>query len=113
MEIAAADQVPDSAGTFGVVEGAPVSFVAFVSSPPPRPDAPFGVSRFYTSCCAADAVPVTVEVVPAPTLGARYSADQWLRLKGTVKRSGDGGYHVAATSVTAAPEPTNPYLAPF
>jgi uncharacterized repeat protein (TIGR03943 family) len=113
MEIAAADQVPDSASTFGVVEGAPAGFVAFVSSPPPTRDASFEVSRFYTSCCAADAVPVTVEIVPAATLSARYSADQWLRLNGTLKRSEDGGYHLAATTITPAPEPANPYLAPF
>jgi uncharacterized repeat protein (TIGR03943 family) len=115
MDLSGAAEVPDSADAFGVAEGVPVHVVAFVSSAPGPDGAQMEISRFYTSCCAADAVPVSANVAPDDALGMlpELSQDTWVRVTGVVGILADGHYGAVASSVEVVDEPSNPYLPPY
>ncbi|RZU33533.1 TIGR03943 family putative permease subunit [Blastococcus saxobsidens] len=78
----------------------------------PRPDGGWSVARIRISCCAADAVPVTVVVD-----GDRgpLQADQWVEIIGTWAppvAHPDGDYPepvIVPRSVTPIPPPASPY----
>ena len=86
--------------------GTPVDFIGFVSSPPK--DGKLVLSRFFVSCCAADATAYSVNVTP-PAGGPSFPVDTWVQVKG--KLAGRPGYalSVAATDVTEVSAPDNPY----
>jgi uncharacterized membrane protein YcgQ (UPF0703/DUF1980 family) len=112
MSVAAANEEPDSAASFGVTEGKPIDIVAFVSTPPATAGAGFDVSRFYTACCAADAVPVTVHLIPAQgaVQPSGYKSNDWLKLHGVVARTLDGRWYITGTALAKTSKPKNPYL---
>jgi uncharacterized repeat protein (TIGR03943 family) len=86
--------------------GTPVDFIGFIS------DAPKGgklvVSRFFVSCCAADATAYSVNITP-PADAPELPVDTWVSVKGTL--AGRPGYSlsVAATGITKVASPDNPY----
>ena len=112
MSVAAANEQPDSAASFGVTEGKPIDILAFVSTPPATPGSGFDISRFYTACCAADAVPVTVHLIPAEgAVGpATVKTNEWLKVHGVVSRTLDGRWYITGSALAPTSKPKNPYL---
>jgi uncharacterized repeat protein (TIGR03943 family) len=96
--------------------GTPLNLVAFVSR---EPDASGGtemdITRFITACCAADAVPASVEVAPDETLKRlpSLSNDTWVQVKGIVAIVPSRKYGALASSVETVDEPSDPYLPPY
>jgi putative membrane protein len=90
----------------GIHPGTPVHLAGFVSIPPGRPGARFELSRFYITCCVADAVPVGVFVVAR---GKRFTRDEWLDVTGTLIR-GKREWIVRAAWVEHVDAPSDPYL---
>jgi uncharacterized repeat protein (TIGR03943 family) len=93
------------ASSLGIAEGMDVRLVGFVSDS--DDGGSFTLTRFYVSCCAADALPYSVTVDASTDVS--YDDDTWLAVRGVVAREGDG-YIVAGRDVHEVPEPSNPYL---
>ena len=89
----------------GIVEGAEVELTGFVTHPKNAKDGTFSLTRFYISCCAADAVPYSVPV----EAGTDMEDDTWLNVTGTLRR-GSGGFVVSPTEIEEIEEPRSPYL---
>jgi putative membrane protein len=105
VDIFLASQSPEYATAAGVEEGESIKLIGFVTDDD-RAEA-FRLTRFYISCCAADAIPYWVEIHSGSDLA--YSDDTWLRVEGVVGRGPDG-YFVDATDIEEVDEPDPPYL---
>jgi putative membrane protein len=80
IDINYAEQSRQYASAVGIEEGSGVDLVGFVSRTRSKPQGTFELSRFYISCCAADAVPYAVAVDPgAPR---EVSEDTWFEVNG-------------------------------
>jgi len=100
------DRSEGYAAEAGLAEGRVLALEGFVS----RASASgLDLTRFYISCCAADAVPYSVHVVHPPRTVA-YEANGWLRVRGVVARDDRGRYVLEATAITPMREPRDPYL---
>jgi uncharacterized repeat protein (TIGR03943 family) len=93
----------------------PVTLVGFVVADPAVPDG-FVVARFVMSCCAADAqalgfVAVTDAPMPEPDtwVGVVGLPDPAMADVAPADRAEPTNIRLLATSVTAVPEPTEPY----
>lgn len=89
--------------------GSSVSFEGFVDLRDGMPADEFMLSRFMVSCCAADAIGISVRVVGAPP--AKFKPDQWVRVEGTIYPVGSQVV-VDASNIVPIPQPENPYLNP-
>ena len=98
MSRAYADQV-------GIAEGAEVDLRGFVTHPKNAKEGTFSLTRFYISCCAADAVPYSVPI----EAGEDLADDTWLHITGTLVR-GKSGFVVKPTAIEEIQEPSSPYL---
>lgn len=103
-EIQYAGESSSYAGEAGIAEGVPVTLQGFVREM--RADE-LVLSRFYVSCCAADALPYSVRVVGDPATTA--AVDEWLQVDGVIVRDGDG-FAVDPRSIREIDEPRDPYL---
>jgi uncharacterized repeat protein (TIGR03943 family) len=68
------------------------------------------LSRFLASCCAADAVPYSVDViVPEGTAG--YEDNQWLQIRGEVAETGSRkkAFQVVAEDIERIDRPADAY----
>jgi putative membrane protein len=83
--------------------------VGFVSTPPGRPGARFELSRFYITCCVADAVPVGVLVATPGERRDRLHRDDWLDVTGALIR-GKREWIVRAARVAHVDAPSDPYI---
>jgi putative membrane protein len=92
----------------GLAPGKPVRLVGFVSSNP-QPKRPFQLSRFYITCCVADAVPVGVHVSRGTVRRLKLKRDDWLDVTGVLAR-GTREWIVQAIRVQHVDAPSNPYL---
>jgi uncharacterized repeat protein (TIGR03943 family) len=107
QEIHYASLSPDYADSLGIVEGLDAELVGFVTHPDDATGGDFGLTRFYISCCAADAVPYTVVV--RPSAGETFPDDTWLKVEGTLIRAGDS-FVLEPTDIEPVEEPSAPYL---
>lgn len=89
----------------GIVEGAEVDLTGFVTHPKNAKDGTYSLTRFYISCCAADAVPYSVPI----QADADLEDDTWLKVRGTLAR-GQGGFVVTPVEIQEIQEPSSPYL---
>ena len=87
--------------------GSSSSFTGFVSARPGDGADEFQLNRFMVSCCPGDAVNVSVRVVGAPP--GKFSADDWVRVTGTLYPIGPQVV-VDASEVVRVPRPKRPYL---
>jgi uncharacterized repeat protein (TIGR03943 family) len=108
IDVHFANESPEYGTKRGVVEGRALDLVGFVSRSPASPGGAFELSRFYVSCCAADAIPYSVVVDPAGS-SVDFSADTWLSVSGVLRR-GPGGFELEARSIREVKEPRDPYL---
>ena len=92
----------------GLAAGKPVKLLGFVSSHPGG-RRPFELSRFYITCCVADAVPVSVHVSPGAVRRLHVQRNDWVSVTGVLAR-GDREWVVRAVRVEHVGAPSNPYL---
>lgn len=104
IDIHFASQSEDYAARAGIVEGTEVDLTGFVTHRDAGA-ATFRLTRFYVSCCAADAIPYSV-AVRAP---GDQPDNQWLNVSGALIRDGEG-YVLDAARIEPIEEPENPYL---
>jgi uncharacterized repeat protein (TIGR03943 family) len=107
-ELAAAAYNPQWAAERGIADGLLVEFDGFVSKV--HGDGRVELSRFLASCCAADAMPYSVDVTlpdgdPAP------EKNQWLLVRGQVDAppEGERAYTVVADEVERIERPADTY----
>jgi hypothetical protein len=103
-EIAWAAESARYATSNGVKPGMRVDFIGFVS----KPGAALRLSRFFVTCCAADAIAYSVKVKPAAGTPA-FTDDTWVRVRGTLTGRPGTTLAVAATEIDDVPKPSNPY----
>jgi uncharacterized repeat protein (TIGR03943 family) len=102
-ELAAAAFDPEWGAERGIESGLKVEFDGFVSRVPR--DGTMRLSRFLASCCAADAVPYSINVEVSD--GVAWEKNAWLQVRGTVETTGK--IHVVADSVEAIDRPVDAY----
>jgi len=102
-EIAWATESARYANTADIKPGQKVDFTGFVSKP-----APLELSRFFVTCCAADAVAYTVKI-KAPAGTPKFSDDTWVRVRGALTGRPGRDLSVVATSIDEISKPVNPY----
>jgi putative membrane protein len=107
IDIHYANESDEFAATLGLSDGTPIDLVGFVSEEDGA-GGTFEMSRFYVSCCAADAIPYSVTVDPAE-VGGDFSTNTWLEVSGSLTRT-ETEWIVAADGVERTAEPKNPYL---
>jgi putative membrane protein len=88
----------------GLGEGKSVELTGFVSST----GRVFTLSRFYITCCVADAVPIGVHV-SAGARGAKLDKDDWIDVTGALAR-GHREWIVKALRIEHVKPPSDPYL---
>jgi len=106
IDIFYASRSQEYANAAGINDITRVDLLGFVTTPPDAPQGTFEITRFYVSCCAADAVPYSATVVGSHLSPPR---DTWVEVAGTLSRR-DGGYVVVADRATKRTEPDDPYL---
>jgi uncharacterized repeat protein (TIGR03943 family) len=87
----------------GLSAGRSVELTGFVS----QEGRPFMLSRFYISCCVADAVPIGVHVMPGR--GAKLERDDWVDVTGVLSK-GHREWIVRALAIRHVKPPSDPYL---
>lgn len=114
LSVALADADPKYADTYGVYDGARIELFGLVSRQAAAPGAPFELSRFQASCCAADAIPYTARIRPAPGFTPRsHPTDAWVQVSGVVRAVPGGGFVVEAERAERRSEPSDPYLTAY
>lgn len=94
----------------GLSDGMGVNLTGFITHPPGIPEGFFALTRFYVSCCAADAIPYSVVVrPPGPVVPSAYPDDRWLEIGGQLGQS-DAGFMLFPHSIKPAKAPDDPYL---
>jgi putative membrane protein len=88
----------------GLSNGRSVELTGFVSDT----GALFTLSRFYITCCVADAVPIGVRV-SAGERGARLDKDDWIDVTGVLAH-GHREWIVRALRIEHVKPPSDPYL---
>jgi putative membrane protein len=108
LQLNAAGRDAELSRELGLSAGTPVRLVGFVSS---NPDArrPFELSRFYITCCVADAVPVGVHVAKGSVRRLKLKRDDWLDVTGVLAR-GQREWIVRAVRIQHVDAPSDPYL---
>lgn len=105
-EIHYASESDTYAASAGIVGGIEVELTGFVTHPDGG-EGTFSLTRFYVSCCAADAIPYSVPIsVPG---AADRPDDSWIRVQGTLTDTGDG-FVVDAERIEPTSPPRDPYL---
>jgi putative membrane protein len=107
LTLRGAGQDQELADREAIHPGRPVRLNGFVSETGDGRDEPFELSRFYITCCVADAIPVGIKV--ATRGGPTPRKDQWLEVTGVVARFGDE-FGIRAQKTTVVPRPAHPYL---
>lgn len=108
IDVHFANESESYAAKAGVLPGVAIELTGFVSERYSGSDDTFELSRFYVSCCAADAFPYTVTVRPV-SLRNQLDEDTWVRIAGTLERT-TGGFVVVARQTQPVSEPDDPYL---
>jgi len=104
IDVHYANDSDEYASALGIGDGTPLNLTGFVSST----DGPseFTLTRFYVSCCAADAIPYSVNVIEE---GAGYPDNTWLRVNGVLHSEGQE-LKLVAGAIEEIEPPDSPYL---
>jgi putative membrane protein len=105
IDVHYANESEEYAQSLGIGEGTELDLLGFVSQPS-NDAGEFMLTRFYVSCCAADAIPYSVKVTDG---GTDHAGDIWLRVRGSLAYDGEE-YRLTAESVEEVEEPDNQYL---
>jgi uncharacterized repeat protein (TIGR03943 family) len=109
LQVKGAEKDQQLADQLDIKPGRNVNLVGFVSNAPATPKASLVLSRFYITCCVADAIPLGVTIQPFTAKLAAYRKDQWLAVTGVLAKV-DGHFVVRAERVERVSAPSNPYL---
>lgn len=110
IDIHYASESAEYAAKTGISDGYKVALLGFVTHPSGTPADRFAVTRFFISCCAADAIPYSVEVDPSRAGSSSTMKDNtWLVVKGSLQRE-DNEYVLQASAVHRTGAPKDPYL---
>jgi uncharacterized repeat protein (TIGR03943 family) len=109
VDIHYASESADYAAEVGITDGYRIALLGFVTHPSGTPSGDFALTRFFISCCAADAIPYSVEVDPGAAASKPFRNDTWLVVRGVLRRRGDE-YVLEATRIEPAKAPKDPYL---
>jgi uncharacterized repeat protein (TIGR03943 family) len=104
IDVHYANESSEYAESLGIGDGTPLDLTGFVSAT--NGPGEFTLTRFYVSCCAADAIPYSVSVVGE---GGAYPDNTWLRVNGVLKSEGER-LRLVAGAVEEVEQPDNPYL---
>jgi uncharacterized repeat protein (TIGR03943 family) len=104
IDVHYANDSDEYATALGIGEGTALNLTGFVSATNGPNE--FTLTRFYVSCCAADAVPYSVRVLGP---GGDYPDNTWLRVDGVLESDGDQ-LKLAAGAIEEVDEPDSPYL---
>lgn len=104
-EIHFASESSEYATVVGATEGAEVELEGFVTYPKRAPEGTFALTRFYISCCAADAIPFSVFVASDED----FEEDQWLRVEGRLAIE-ENEFVIEPDIVRKIRAPSRPYL---
>ncbi|MEA2433363.1 MAG: hypothetical protein QOG54_820 [Actinomycetota bacterium] len=105
IDLAYGSRSPEYAKAAGIEAGRELELVGFVTHEGGGKG--FRLSRFYISCCAADAIPYSTDILTED--GSDYADDTWLQVKGTIE-SHEGGFALKASHINEVEEPDPPYL---
>lgn len=108
-DIAYAEQSQRYAAAIGLEPGRRVELVGFVDDEPGGPEGTFELTRFYVSCCAADAIPYSTAIDPRGLGPAELPTDAWVKASGELERR-DERLVVVADRLERVSEPEEPYL---
>jgi uncharacterized repeat protein (TIGR03943 family) len=106
-EIAWAVDSAKYAAANDITTGTAVDFVGFVSGTK-LPGGQIELSRFFVSCCAADATAYSLKITP-PAGSPVFPVDAWVRVRGRLAGRPGSTMTVAATGVDKVGAPSNPY----
>lgn len=106
IDIHYAAESSEYAASAGVVAGVEVELTGFVT-PAQTEAGQLSLTRFYVSCCAADAIPYSADITASTPLG--HPEDTWLRVRGVLVEK-QGHLVVEATEVEVVDAPRDPYL---
>lgn len=93
----------------GVGPGTEVDLLGFIDRDSKGPEGTIRLTRFFVSCCAADAIPFSVAVDAAALPPMDLAADSWAAVTGKLEER-EGQLVVRAASLDPVPEPQDPYL---
>lgn len=105
IDIHYAGESADYAASAGVVAGVEVDLTGFVT--PALHGGRFSLTRFYVSCCAADAIPYSADITTDDV--PDHPEDTWLRVRGHLVEA-NGHLMVEASEVEVVETPRDPYL---
>lgn len=105
-EIDYASESEEYAASAGIVDGMSVELTGFVTHPEGA-GGTFSLTRFYVSCCAADALPYSVPI-EASDLADRPD-DTWVTVGGRLRGTSEG-FVLDATRIEPSSPPQDPYL---
>jgi putative membrane protein len=111
VDVASAQTSREGAKALSTRAGDDATFVGFVTPIPGNPAGEFLLTRYYITCCIADAQTIEVHVVDAPV--GKFQADDWVRVTGKLYPLGRTVLMDAAApsgSVTGIPKPSHPYI---
>jgi uncharacterized repeat protein (TIGR03943 family) len=106
IDVHHANESEEYARALGVADGTELSLTGFVSESHGPQE--FVITRFYVSCCAADAIPYSVTVL-AEQSRAGFADNTWLRVNGVLRNDGNE-LKLVAESLEEIEQPDSPYL---
>jgi len=109
--VASAQTSREGAKALATRAGDDATFVGFVTPIPGNPAGEFLLTRYYITCCIADAQTIEVHVVDAPV--GKFQQDDWVTVTGKLYPLGRTVLMDAASpsgSVTGIPKPSHPYI---
>ena len=108
-DIVYAEESNSYADAIGVTEGTEVGLLGFVDDSGSAPQGTFELTRFYVSCCAADAIPYSVAVDASGQTADQPEPDSWVEVSGTLEAR-EGRLVLVADAFEPTSEPEEPYL---
>ena len=108
-DIVYAEESGEYAEAIGVTEGTEVDLLGFLDDSGSGPQGTFVLTRFYVSCCAADAIPYSVAVDASDQTIDQLEPDTWVKVGGTLEAR-DGRFVLVADGFELTSKPEEPYL---
>ncbi|MDP9243154.1 MAG: TIGR03943 family protein [Actinomycetota bacterium] len=110
VDVAGAQTNKEASKALSARAGDTATFVGFVTDIPGNPPGEFLLTRYYITCCIADAQTIEVHIVDAPT--GKFQQDDWVKVTGKIYPLGRTVLMDAAVpgSVVGIPKPSHPYI---
>ncbi len=90
--------------------GLPVDVTGFVVNAASANSRYFLLARYVVVCCTADSTALRLPVITAKSWDLEDG--QWVRVRGSVSQTANGGFVFSATDLEPVPQPAQPYIYP-